>query len=418
MADILGEGDVWAKVGTRDTYWRIVESVLAGVWRLEASTADGTTTEWIEVGQVPQPILAASAEQARATIDIPKHAPQGAMNALPLLAELQERSSAYQPGEENHVINFTLLPITEVDTQVLTSVLGQIPLVIRSGGYGSSRVFATGLRHVWAVQYINSMGNVILDTLEIGGVPVSVLAAREDFEDSAERLGEILEAFTLMSRPFEGSYMGDGSKIADDTRLECGICWWVYDPALGDEDRQIAPGTAFRLLPDTWTLPELRGRQEQVHGDRQRDHRAQRHGAERRECLSPRGPGDEGHADLQPDAGRRGGGLPQRRGPRGGRHADALVHEPHGAAVAGGPEGLGQGRLGAARVPVGRVRFHGQRAAGLRPGRDLPAVLADGGLHRPRGRAARGALAAADALFEAEEPEPAPTVSRRQLLGG
>mgnify|MGYP003487755296 CR=1 FL=1 len=58
-----------------------------------------------------------------------------------------------------------------------------------------------------------------------------------------------------MSRPFEGSYGGDGSKIADDTRLECGICWWVYDPALGDEDRQIAPGTAFRLLPDTWSCP-------------------------------------------------------------------------------------------------------------------------------------------------------------------
>ena len=28
------------------------------------------------------------------------------------------------------------------------------------------------------------------------------------------------------------------------------------------------------------------------------------------------------------------------------------------------------------------------------------------------------ALAAAEALFQAEEPEPAPTVSRRQLLGG
>jgi [NiFe] hydrogenase assembly HybE family chaperone len=58
-----------------------------------------------------------------------------------------------------------------------------------------------------------------------------------------------------MSRPFEGSYLGDGSKIADDTRMECGICWWVYDPALGDEATQIAAGTAFRLLPDTWTCP-------------------------------------------------------------------------------------------------------------------------------------------------------------------
>ena len=196
LADILGEGDVWAKVGLANTYWRIVESVLPGVWRLEASASDGTTTEWIEVGAVPQPILAAAAELPQPAIDIPAQVPPGAMNVLPLLSELQERSAAYQPGGDNHIINFTLLPITEVDAQVLTTVLGQIPLVIRSGGYGSSRVFATGLRHVWAVQYTNSMGNVILDTLEVGGVPVAVLAAREDFEDSATRLGEILEAFT------------------------------------------------------------------------------------------------------------------------------------------------------------------------------------------------------------------------------
>ena len=57
-------------------------------------------------------------------------------------------------------------------------------------------LYGTGLRHVWAVQYINSMGAVILDTLEVGSVPVAVLAAPEDFEDSAERLAEILQAFT------------------------------------------------------------------------------------------------------------------------------------------------------------------------------------------------------------------------------
>ena len=58
-----------------------------------------------------------------------------------------------------------------------------------------------------------------------------------------------------MTGPFESSYGGDGSKIADDTRLECGICWWVYDPALGDEETQTPPGTPFRLLPDTWECP-------------------------------------------------------------------------------------------------------------------------------------------------------------------
>jgi hydrogenase-1 operon protein HyaF len=195
IADILGEGDVWAKVGLDNAYWRVVESVMAGIWRIESSTADGTQGEWVEVGPVPAPILRAAAELPRERIEIPTQLPQGAMNAPSLLHELQQRSSEYRPGGENHVINFTLLPLTDVDAQVLTGVLGQVPLVIRSGGFGSSRVFATGLRHVWAVQYINGMGNVILDTLEVGGVPVSVLAAREDFQDSAERLGEILQAF-------------------------------------------------------------------------------------------------------------------------------------------------------------------------------------------------------------------------------
>ncbi|MDH5272544.1 MAG: hydrogenase expression/formation protein [Gammaproteobacteria bacterium] len=195
IADILGEGDVWAKVGLDDAYWRVVESVMAGIWRIESSTADGAQGEWIEIGPVPTPILRAATELPRAAIQVPEQMPKGAMNAPALLFELQQRSSDYRPGAENHVINFTLLPLTDVDAQVLTAVLGQVPLVIRSGGFGSSRVFATGLRHVWAVQFINGMGNVILDTLEIGGVPVSVLAAREDFEDSAGRLGEILQAF-------------------------------------------------------------------------------------------------------------------------------------------------------------------------------------------------------------------------------
>lgn len=196
VADILGEGDVWAKAGSADKFFRIVESVLPGVWRLESSTADGTTREWIEVGAVPQPVLTAAADWPRAAIEMPEKFPQGAMNAPALLTELQERSSSYRPGSENHVINFTLLPLTQTDADVLTAVLGQIPLVIRSGGYGSCRMFATGLRHVWAVQYINSMDAVILDTLEVGGVPVAALAAKEDFEDSALRLGEILEAYT------------------------------------------------------------------------------------------------------------------------------------------------------------------------------------------------------------------------------
>lgn len=38
-------------------------------------------------------------------------------------------------------------------------------------------------------------------------------------------------------------------------RFECGVCWRVYDPAEGDDVRQIAPGTAFADLPDDWCCP-------------------------------------------------------------------------------------------------------------------------------------------------------------------
>jgi rubredoxin len=38
-------------------------------------------------------------------------------------------------------------------------------------------------------------------------------------------------------------------------RWICTICQYVYDPALGDPDRGIAPGTSFEALPDDWACP-------------------------------------------------------------------------------------------------------------------------------------------------------------------
>jgi rubredoxin len=35
----------------------------------------------------------------------------------------------------------------------------------------------------------------------------------------------------------------------------CSVCGYVYDPAEGDPDGGIAPGTAFESLPDTWVCP-------------------------------------------------------------------------------------------------------------------------------------------------------------------
>ena len=35
----------------------------------------------------------------------------------------------------------------------------------------------------------------------------------------------------------------------------CDVCGYVYDPALGDPDNGVAPGTPFEKLPADWTCP-------------------------------------------------------------------------------------------------------------------------------------------------------------------
>lgn len=39
-------------------------------------------------------------------------------------------------------------------------------------------------------------------------------------------------------------------------KYECSVCGYVYDPALGDPDSDIPPGTAFKDLPDDWYCPD------------------------------------------------------------------------------------------------------------------------------------------------------------------
>lgn len=39
------------------------------------------------------------------------------------------------------------------------------------------------------------------------------------------------------------------------TKYKCSVCGYIYEPALGDPDNDIAPGTAFEALPDDWVCP-------------------------------------------------------------------------------------------------------------------------------------------------------------------
>jgi len=40
-----------------------------------------------------------------------------------------------------------------------------------------------------------------------------------------------------------------------DGKYVCLVCSYVYDPAVGDAETEVAPGTAFEDLPDNWLCP-------------------------------------------------------------------------------------------------------------------------------------------------------------------
>ncbi|GGB78706.1 hypothetical protein GCM10011352_00390 [Marinobacterium zhoushanense] len=66
-----------------------------------------------------------------------------------------------------------------------------------------------------------------------------------------------------MTTQFEGSYLGNNERLSPDAKLECKICWYQYDPAVGDEVWQIAPGTPFAELPEHWCCPQCDGERDQ-----------------------------------------------------------------------------------------------------------------------------------------------------------
>lgn len=196
VTDVFGEGEVSGVVALPDgSVAQIQESVLAGLWRIRLEIGDAQAPqEYVEVAAIPELVVRAASDLTAPDFVLGT-LPEGAMNVMPVLAEIRERAQAYQPGDRSQIINFTLLPMSPVDMTFLQETLRNGPIQLISRGYGTCRILATGTRNVWSVQFFNSMDTIILDTLEVGGVPTVAIAADEDFEDSAERLTEIREAY-------------------------------------------------------------------------------------------------------------------------------------------------------------------------------------------------------------------------------
>lgn len=192
LAETLRTGEVSAVISAGTPY-QIEETALTGLWRVRAQATDGAlVADHLEAGDVPL-VLHAAAEALTSTDFEPPEPGASPGNALPVLAEIRHWMRTWRPGMPNHVISLTLLPMTEDDLRLLGRVIGGGAIRAFSRGYGSVRASLTRARGVWQVEYLNVQDKVVVDSIEVGGIPAAIRAATEDFEDSLERLEAILE---------------------------------------------------------------------------------------------------------------------------------------------------------------------------------------------------------------------------------
>jgi hydrogenase-1 operon protein HyaF len=130
------------------------------------------------------------------TFEMPRLPEQAERRALAesraLLAEFLARMRGWQKTVRLPGPRLDLAEVSPAALAITNQVLGEGEVSVRVSGVRDLRIQESVFAGVWRVTYFNSQDMIILDTLEVGAVPEVACAARQDLEDSAERLGEVL----------------------------------------------------------------------------------------------------------------------------------------------------------------------------------------------------------------------------------
>lgn len=194
----MGEGEV-SIITEGLSPVHIQESVFSGLWRVQHLDADGTLVrDSLEAADIPDIVRTLTFSEAETSINTEAPADEMAaevLNAPSLLVEIDEQLATWKPGDVAHVINLTLLPLSDADMSLLGSRLGVGPVTLLSRGYGNCRIGSTAKKNVWWLKYYNSDDAMILNIIEVSEIPEVAMAAAEDLADSAERLSQIVKFY-------------------------------------------------------------------------------------------------------------------------------------------------------------------------------------------------------------------------------
>lgn len=105
----------------------------------------------------------------------------------------------------------------------------------------------------------------VIDTIDVGSHTIFIgkITDAAIFAQEAvmtyEYYHEVKGGYSPKTAP---TYFSEIDKITEKKKEEvkmdkyvCTVCGYVYDPAKGDPETGIAPGTAFDALPDDWVCP-------------------------------------------------------------------------------------------------------------------------------------------------------------------
>ncbi len=111
-------------------------------------------------------------------------------------------------------------------------------------------------------------GSTVLEIIQAFGIPtgrVKLILVNHTGALLDQRLknGDRVSFFPAEYPVFadwEGSILrkGHGDEIIEEGKMKkwkCSICDYIYDPAKGDPENGVKPGTALEKIPDDWVCP-------------------------------------------------------------------------------------------------------------------------------------------------------------------
>lgn len=192
---VLGEGEVAATIAANEEQnfpqIDIQETVFVGVWRVLVIAHGIRIYDALEVATIPALIEQVAQQDAESNYQA-QALPADMVNVPTIIHEVVNQSQTWSKTQKSHMVNLTLLPLSELDIAYIDEQLGTGRVTILSRGYGNCRIVNTCTPNTWRLVYYNSHDKVILNAIEVVDIPEVACAAEQDFKESLGRLIEVV----------------------------------------------------------------------------------------------------------------------------------------------------------------------------------------------------------------------------------